>query len=1210
MPELIKGGPVLPVELLRLHDEGKVVFFCGAGVSMATGLPSFAKLVDDIYEAIGETLTAYEASLLKAGQYDKVLGILEDRMIDGSMREAVAKILGKSWSGSLDVHKDLLTLSKVKDGGFRLVTTNFDARFAETGDIDEKYIMDAPRLPLPKHGVWRTLVHLHGRLHPTSTLDQMVLTSADFGRAYLTERWASRFITELFRTYTVVFVGYSLADPVMGYMVDALAAERSKGQTFQKAYAFAQYKGGPKAREAEVEAWRAKKVEPLLFEIKNRRRTGDPFELLNRTLSEWAKIQRDPLGYRTRIALSGIKTLPSGLADPEAQKVCWAISNPAVARELSELPPAKEPKDFPAIAAWMEVFDQYGLLSVLARSAAPGADPKPSSQVPADHLDSVRRYLASWVAKHCHVPQVFGWVITHGHRLDNEFQNIVRYRLSLTPDAKVDIPPTDKRLRLLWMVMIYDHQRTIDEAMTWDQLHAAALSEVERRIVEQSFLAALKPRLVVRPGESLRRRFRDGVEDEPSSDSDSFQVAHLALVLSDEEYRLRSRRFSNWGELLARYASTISNYLQAALELLPADEEGYSDPIYYRPHLDENGPKRIRDGWATLIDLARDSYFALKERSPGSEVDLLKRWAESKITTFERLALYVLSKDQTSDTGLIQSIFLGDQEHRLWASELRREILAVLHKASPRMPEPLLSEIYAAIKRGPPADDLERIADDRREAHARLQIGIRLRELMRAERSVLTGTDMLLVLSISGGGQEEPDDIGPSYVEPVRSRYSDFSSTELSDADINKESFRDRFELFVQDAPVRAFAFLLRLSEEVKSPKPLWDRLFWHAGTLVRDGKLLRRFEQCFIPRLLDVPEGYLKDSAHAAADFLTEISKHPLQAPGSFFDFWMCIWAQKSPETIGTEDILTRALNSAPGRLAEAATERLWALKPVAGAGFPGEVMSYLNEIVLDKNAVLARVYLATRLSSLFAIDPDWTAKNFLPWLGSTSPEALQMWSAYSWAANAGPNLFSAIKNDFLHMLVRYLELGEQRSNLISLFVSASVDATDAITPAEIRTTVQKLPQEGLVDILRHFEQIMRGAKEVNSKIWREKIEPWLAAYWPKAESRNTAATSDAIITMISRTGDAFPEAAGWARKFLRPGSPHGLENLVDDEVPLEWVEPLLDVVYRAANRQPHNDMYWTKRTVETALKSIRSHRPELMQDPRYLELRTFHSS
>ena len=63
----------------------------------------------------------------------------------------------------------------------------------------------------------------------------LVLTAADFGRAYLTERRVARFVTELFREFTVVFVGYSVADPVMNYLVDALAAERDKGARFANA---------------------------------------------------------------------------------------------------------------------------------------------------------------------------------------------------------------------------------------------------------------------------------------------------------------------------------------------------------------------------------------------------------------------------------------------------------------------------------------------------------------------------------------------------------------------------------------------------------------------------------------------------------------------------------------------------------------------------------------------------------------------------------------------------------------------------------------------------------------------------------------------------------------------------------------------------------------------------------------------------------------
>ena len=47
MPELVSGGPIIPVQLMNKLDSGRIVFFCGAGVSVGTGsgLPTFADLV-------------------------------------------------------------------------------------------------------------------------------------------------------------------------------------------------------------------------------------------------------------------------------------------------------------------------------------------------------------------------------------------------------------------------------------------------------------------------------------------------------------------------------------------------------------------------------------------------------------------------------------------------------------------------------------------------------------------------------------------------------------------------------------------------------------------------------------------------------------------------------------------------------------------------------------------------------------------------------------------------------------------------------------------------------------------------------------------------------------------------------------------------------------------------------------------------------------
>ena len=156
------------------------------------------------------------------------------------MRRTVIERLSAPPSDELHLHKALIDLSR-NEQGLRLITTNFDDRFVEA-DLDEE-VDASPKLPVPKPHNWSSLVHLHGRIAGNEDGSNLVLTAADFGRAYLTERWAARFVTELFREFTVVFVGYSVGDPVMSYMVDALAAERAKGARIETAYAFADADG-------------------------------------------------------------------------------------------------------------------------------------------------------------------------------------------------------------------------------------------------------------------------------------------------------------------------------------------------------------------------------------------------------------------------------------------------------------------------------------------------------------------------------------------------------------------------------------------------------------------------------------------------------------------------------------------------------------------------------------------------------------------------------------------------------------------------------------------------------------------------------------------------------------------------------------------------------------------------------------------------------
>lgn len=217
--QFVPNGPNIPNALLQAHEEGRVVFLCGAGISYPAGLPDFQGLVNEIYRIVGTIPDPIEQDAYTRGQYDATLDLLEHRLPGQRLdvRTALMQVLKPKFSrkGATDTHAALLQLARSHDGSLRLVTTNFDRIFHRLTSRARPAITEypAPLFPIPKNSRWNGLVYLHGLLpeHPEeSALNRLVLSSGDFGLAYLTERWAARFVSELFRNYVVCFVGYSI----------------------------------------------------------------------------------------------------------------------------------------------------------------------------------------------------------------------------------------------------------------------------------------------------------------------------------------------------------------------------------------------------------------------------------------------------------------------------------------------------------------------------------------------------------------------------------------------------------------------------------------------------------------------------------------------------------------------------------------------------------------------------------------------------------------------------------------------------------------------------------------------------------------------------------------------------------------------------------------------------------------------------------------
>lgn len=263
--QFVINGPDIPEALLQAHEDGRVVFFCGAGISYPAGLPGFKDLVDKIYQHLGTVPNDIEKEAYAQGRFDATLDQLQ-RRIPGQ-RSAMHKALGQALQPKLrrkhamETHIALLQLAHCRKGALRLVTTNFDRVFEYVAKRTNQSFISyaAPLLPIPKSSRWNGVVYLHGLLPGNahnSIVHQLVLTSGDYGLPYLIDRWAARFVSELFRNYVVCFVGYSINDPVLRYMMDALAADRMLGELTPDAYALGDCEPGQEHNKT-IE-WKAK----------------------------------------------------------------------------------------------------------------------------------------------------------------------------------------------------------------------------------------------------------------------------------------------------------------------------------------------------------------------------------------------------------------------------------------------------------------------------------------------------------------------------------------------------------------------------------------------------------------------------------------------------------------------------------------------------------------------------------------------------------------------------------------------------------------------------------------------------------------------------------------------------------------------------------------------------------------------------------------
>jgi hypothetical protein len=264
-----------PEPLLRARDSGELVVFAGAGVSLPapSNLPLFRQLAMDIGKGTGLAIQNNEPE-------DRFLGRLEKTGVH--VHQAARSFLVGPHTKPNSLHNALVSL--FPDGKLRLVTTNFDTHFTTVANSlpGPPPIYYGPTLPLGDD--FTGIVYLHGSAHGEST--PFILTDRDFGEAYLTRGWATRFLASMFSRYHVLFIGYSHNDVVMNYLARGLPPETVKAR-----YSFSE------DNPAKISDWEFRGIKPIKY---RRADDSDPHSTLRISIEEWSAETRRGIFDRAR----------------------------------------------------------------------------------------------------------------------------------------------------------------------------------------------------------------------------------------------------------------------------------------------------------------------------------------------------------------------------------------------------------------------------------------------------------------------------------------------------------------------------------------------------------------------------------------------------------------------------------------------------------------------------------------------------------------------------------------------------------------------------------------------------------------------------------------------------------------------------------------------------------------------------------------------
>lgn len=1122
-------GPAFPETLVDALLAGEVVFLCGAGVS-APQLPGFGDLVQQCFARLNLEWSESELASSEAGRFEEVLGSLSRRIVNPrDMTRALVDLLQAPTAADYTNHTTILRLSRDLDNHPLIVTTKFDTMIEKALHNTDNVVnvqglsFAGQDLPAPGSADFRGIIHLHGRIaDDTVGLHQtpLVVTSADYGDAYMRSGWASRFLFDLCRCKTVVLVGYSAGDAPVRYFLNVLEADRERFPDLRPVYAL----DAVEARDAPDARWDALAVEPIGYEktldVATDRRGH---RALWDDLAQLAELVERPRSTRRAWAKAILSRPCASTSAAEIDKVCWLFNGK---NDLSSIA-ITSIQD----SAWIDLFLERKLWSD----------------------DQSPWILAAWLALDLESRDRFllalKWMKRIGKSLATALANRVDHVNGL-PDfwarawrLLVTNPPSADRMEA--ELQIYSLQNRLGSTVV---LHSDLLAAVDL-ITPVLTLDGAREFLQDEKNVGVPVRIRDLIR--PSFDvRDSGGAAELVDALLEQPQRA----------LIMKLATAKLQDVVASSVDCGALETDYDINDFAVPSVEPHAQNEHHDGPMLLVKLIASLLPKVAETDRDAARQIVDEWRRMPGMLAVRLRLHALRNATifTADEAISGLNALSTTQ--FW--QVKRELLLVIRErladASQMLVIALELRVLTEGEKYFARYTIDSGQTDWR-GHARdSDVWLRLKMFEAAGALSEAGSQELSAILLRRDYLDrdvEERDFFRSYSSGVRSVVGDAqpllaaaSEQRLEIAQSVMQSFdiekRMGWSAYCGGDPEGAFDTLKDAPlDEVNAP--LWNDLI---GALSFS-------KNPSVGMISELIIGVFQSLEHAESGFLALVIERlatlyasvPRQPSNEVSTWWLRLFTiavEQDTELLDEgERMYERAISSPAGTLAGALLIDIEA----ARKAFGGVSENHLRAMVVSVRAegrqgAFAR---AIFVNSLAFVQSVANKEIFIGLDAALSETTISGLGLRAVLVSQRLTSCSVSSSFSAHILRGLLEVDASRhqitfaaAKIIAPALSIIREDSDAgawgITLADVANTLRNCSaalREGVVELLVQWIVEIEGGP---AEAWRTSVGPLLERVWPRERLLRQSALTRPFASLVMKSGEAFPEALDQLLPYL----------------------------------------------------------------------------